>query len=67
MAYTIIGHYKNTGERLFENIYVRTSCVLLDDFHVNVGYSDSYGLRVCYWWVDGRYSNLGLSSARSPR
>ncbi|MFH1859058.1 MAG: hypothetical protein ABIJ80_02230 [Patescibacteria group bacterium] len=63
MAYTIIGHYK-TGERLFENVYVRTSCVASDGDRVSVGSFDSGGLRVDDWWDDDRNSSLGLSSAR---
>lgn len=64
MVYTIIGHYKATGERLFENVYVRTSCVGSDGRRVYVGFFDSDGLLVNRWWVDGRDSRLGLSSAR---
>jgi hypothetical protein len=64
MVYTIIGHYKATGERLFENIYVRCSCVGSRGFRVDVGYFDSGGLNVHYYWDDNRRSDLGLSSAR---
>lgn len=64
MVYTIIGHYKATGERLFGNVYVRTSCVRSDDYRVRVGLFASDGLIVYYWWDDLRNSFLGLSSAR---
>ena len=63
MVYTIIGHYK-TGERLFENVYVRTSCVASGGDRVSVGSFDSGGLHVDDWWNDDRNSRLGLSSAR---
>ncbi len=64
MIYTIIGHYKNTGKRLFKNVYVRTSCVFSGGGRVFVGRFVSAGLDVGYYWHDVRFSNLGLSSAR---
>lgn len=64
MVYTIIGHYRNTGERLFENVCVRTSCVRSGDRRVHAGYFGSVGLLVVSSWDDDRDSHLGLSSAR---
>jgi hypothetical protein len=64
MVYTIIGHFKKTGERLFERIYVRTSCVDSIGNHVNVGDFGSNGPGVGSGWDDGRRSYLGLSSVR---
>ncbi|MBU1091662.1 hypothetical protein KKA27_02275 [Patescibacteria group bacterium] len=64
MVYTIIGHYKNTGERLFKNVYIRTSCVGSGGSRVLVGGFDSGGLVVFFWWGGGRHSDLGLSSAQ---
>ena len=64
MVYTIIGHYKATGERLFENVYVRTFCVGLGGLRGGVGVFDSDGLFVNSFWDDGRDSNLGVSAAR---
>jgi hypothetical protein len=64
MVYTIIGHYKATGERLFENIYVRCSCVDSNGNRVNVGCFGSDGLLVDRYWGGDRLSYLGLSSAR---
>ena len=49
MVFTIIGHYKNTGERLFENVYVRCSCVDSGGYRVYVGDFDSDGLNVFYY------------------
>jgi len=63
LIYMMIGHYRNTGERLFENVYVRTSCALLDGRHVGVGYFDSGGLLIYGFWDNTPYANLGLSSA----
>ena len=64
MVYTIIGHYLNTGERLFEKIYVRTSSLASGGSRVNLGYFDSSGLGVNDYWDSNRYSNLAGSSFR---
>lgn len=64
MVYTIIGHYLATGERLFENIYVRTSSLDSDGFRVDVGVFDAGGLDVDIWDDSFRVSDIGLSSAR---
>lgn len=64
MVYTIIGHYLATGERLFEKIYVRCSDVDSYGDRVNVGYFDSAGLHVYYYWDVSRYDYIGLASAR---
>jgi len=64
MVYTIIGHYLATGERLFENVYVRTSSVDSGGDRVGVGGFDGHGLDVNDWWVDDRNGRIGVSSAR---
>lgn len=65
MIYTIIGHFLATGERMFENIYVRTSSVASGGVRVYVGYFVSVGLSVRNdYWDDSRYDDLGVSSAR---
>ena len=64
MVYTIIGHFLATCERLFEKVYVRTSSVDSDGYHVCVGYFASAGLFVSYLWVGRRDGYLGVSSAR---
>jgi len=64
MVYTIIGHHFATGERLFENVYVRTSSVGSVGVRVLVGGFDSRGLIVVSYWDDGRLDYLGVSSAR---
>ncbi len=64
MVYTIIGHYLASGERLFENAYVRCSDVDSDGFRVYVGYFDAYGLSVGDDWGDYRYDYIGVSAAR---
>lgn len=66
VVYTIIGHFLATGERLFENIYVRCSDVDSDcSYHVCVGGSGSDGLIVDDWG-SGPQSNLGVASVRKP-
>ncbi|MBU1091294.1 hypothetical protein KKA27_00240 [Patescibacteria group bacterium] len=64
VVYAIIGHYKNTGERLFEKIYARCSDLDSDGDRVYVGYFDSDGLRVDYYRDDSRFGSLGVSSSR---
>lgn len=67
MVYTIIGHYLNTGERLFEKIYARCSDFSSDDYRVSVGDFGSSGLFVSfgfYDWDAGRDVDLGVASAR---
>ena len=64
LIYTIIGHYLNTKERLFNSVWVRTSSVDSVGKRVRVGAFDSDGLNVPYRWGGGRHSDLGLSAAR---
>jgi hypothetical protein len=64
MVYTIIGHFLATGERLFENVYVRSSDVDSDGRRVRVGFFDSDGLNVNVYWDGIRRGRLGVSSAR---
>lgn len=64
MIYTIIGYFLNTGERLFEKIYVRTSSVDSDGYRVSVGCVDSYGLLVGFSWDGFRVGDLAVASAR---
>jgi len=64
VVYTIIGHFLATGERLLENIYVRTSSLDSGGDRVNVGNFDAKGLNVNNWNDDNRNDNIGLSAAR---
>ena len=64
MTYAIIGHYLATGERLFKNIYIRTSSLDSDGDHVRVGRFDRYGLRLNFDWDDGRDDSIGVASAQ---
>ncbi len=64
MVYTIIGHFLNTGERLFEKEYVRTSTLDSDGFRVVVGYFDSEGLYASRWSDGSRGGSFGVSAGR---
>jgi hypothetical protein len=64
MVYGIIGHSLATGERLFENIYVRTSSVIPCGGRIGVGRFDIEGLHLSYYWDDCRDDGLGVSSTR---
>jgi len=64
MVYTIIGHYLATKERLFENIYVRTSSLDSGGHRVDVCNFDSDGLRVGDYWDGGRLDALALASSQ---
>ncbi|MCH7597770.1 hypothetical protein IID27_01855 [Patescibacteria group bacterium] len=81
MVCTIIGHYMNTGERLFPNVYVRTSTVFYvrtliitssrrravwSRRRVDVGRFDRDGLDIHFWRDDYRCDVIGLSSAKVP-
>ncbi len=50
--------------RLLPNLYARTSSVGSSGDHVSVGRFDAEGLVVNDGWDDGRYSYLGVASAR---
>ncbi len=64
MIYTIIGHFLVTGERLFENIYVRCSDVDSGGDRVYVGDFASGGLGVSGHWGGNRDDGIGVASAR---
>lgn len=64
MVYTIIGHFLNTGERLFEKVWVRTSSLDSDGARVCVGIMDADGLDVDAYWDDYTSGLLGVSSSR---
>ena len=66
MVYAIVGHYRNMGERLFENVDVRCSCLDLRSYRVCVGDFVSGKLRVGDDLDDYRFSRLGVSAARKP-
>lgn len=64
LAYAICKHFKATGERLFENVYVRCSDLDSVGNRVNVGDFDARGLLVSVYWDGLRFSRIGLASAR---
>ncbi len=64
IAQAILKHYQETGERILENWYTRTSFTDSDGHHVSVGYFYSDGLYVYYHWDDYRDSCIGIAAAR---
>ncbi len=64
VSWLVTTYFKVRGVRLFENIYVRCSDLDSGGNRVYVGYFDSEGLRVSFYWDDFRHDLLGLSSAR---
>ncbi len=64
VVYTMVGHYKATGERLFEKIWVRCSDLDSDGDRVVVGSFDALGLLVHVCWDVYRSHSVGLASAR---
>jgi hypothetical protein len=63
MAYTIIGHFLATGERLFKKICTRCSDVDSDGDRILVGPFDSDGLFFRYRSDDARDESIGVSAA----
>lgn len=64
MSWFITTYFAVRGVRLFANVCVRTSSLVSDGSHVDVGIFDAKGLNVSYWYDDYRYSYIGVSSAR---
>lgn len=64
VAYTIIGFFLATGERLFEKVYVRCVDLDSDGGRVILGDFGSGGLGVGGWDDDDRDDVIGVSSAR---
>jgi hypothetical protein len=64
MIYTIIGHFLATGERLFEEVYVRCSDLDSGGGRVGVGYFVADGVIVYSSWLGHRVDLLGLSASR---
>jgi hypothetical protein len=64
VVYMTILYYLVTGERLFQNLYVRTRDVSSSGYRVDVGYFDESGLDVNGCWGDSTDGHLGCSAAR---
>lgn len=63
LCYAMGGIYCATGEKLFSDVWVRTSDVDSDGYHVSVRFL-SGGVYVYYYWDSSRHGFLGLASAR---
>ncbi len=64
VSYAVTAYFKIRGSYLLRGKYVRTSSVSADGYLVSVGSFGEDGLDVYYYWVDDRYGDLGVSSAR---
>ena len=66
LTYLVILNFLVTGERLFPEIYVRTSSLGSDGVRVRLGRFDDKGLYLSYYWDVTRFGYLAVSSARKP-
>jgi hypothetical protein len=64
ITYVTMLYYMARNERLFEDVYIRTSDVDSGGHRVRVGHFDEDGFRVYRWFDSGRNGDLGVSSAR---
>ena len=64
MCWFITTYFEVRGVRLFEGVYVRTSSLDSVGHRVDVGFFDSDGLIVSYYWDGRRHDFLGVSAAR---
>ena len=64
VVYSIIGHYLNTGERLFEDVYVNTSSINSEDGLVFVGFFINNVLHIGDSWWTSRGGKFALIVAR---
>jgi len=60
----LIIHFKETGERLLENWYVRTNTLVSGGDRVCIGYFGAEGLGVDRYWGDYQSDYIGVSAAR---
>lgn len=60
LAYTIIGHYRNIGELLFDEVSVHTSSLARrGTCHVGIGkFNPRWGLDIRYKWIDFRRASF---------
>lgn len=63
VAYAVLSHFKETGERLLEYKFVRSDRKTSGDVFSCVGFFGGYGLSVDYWDGD-RYDLVGMGAAR---
>ncbi|MEK7209601.1 MAG: hypothetical protein AAB670_01610 [Patescibacteria group bacterium] len=63
MVYATIGYFLSTGERLFEEVYVRCSDLDSGGDRVGVGVFDGSGLDLSYSWDGFRGGSLGLAAS----
>lgn len=64
LVYAMCKHFKDTGERAFKNVWVRTSALGSEGDRVRVGVFDARGLGVDDVWDGVCNGFLGLAAAR---
>jgi len=64
MCWFITAYFEVRGVRLFKGVYVRTSSLDSDGFHVFVGFFGAEGLHVDDWDDVSRDDDIGLLAAR---
>lgn len=65
MVYTIIGCYKNTGKKYFDNdVFVRTSSICSGDYVLVGDFFSWLSVHEDEFWDGRRHTRLGLSSVR---
>jgi hypothetical protein len=64
IAEIILGYFKDAGERLFENVWLRSNTLVSDGYRVNVGGFGPDGLSVNLWDDDIRNDSIGVSGCR---
>lgn len=64
VAYAMVGHFLNTGERLFGNTYVRCGDALGTRKHAVIGFSSRAGFDIAALPDDYAFEYIGLASAR---
>ena len=65
MIYTVIGHFLATGQRLLENMYVRTSSSNSTNWYIYIGSFNPEGL-VIMDHADEFQSTPGVVSEKKP-
>lgn len=64
IAEAVLIHFKETEERLLEDLYVRSNSFNSNGYRVSVGHFDADGLLVNDWDGNYRLYDTGLSAAR---
>lgn len=64
LVYSVLGHFLQTGRRLFKDSYTRCSDIEPENSHVVVGLFDDQGLYITQFLDNHRFDSLGMSTVR---